>query len=109
MERRRELNAILVWRLDRWGRSRADLITRLQELNTLRVGLVSLTGALDMTTPTWRAMAGLVAVGAEFSRDLLLERVKAGVAQARQQGSHRDVRVPSPTRNRASTPFSPRE
>lgn len=84
--RRRELDAILVWRLDRWGRSLADLITTLQELNGLGVGFVSLTEALDMTTPTGRAMAGLLAVFAEFERDILRERVKAGIAQARQQG-----------------------
>lgn len=84
--RRRELDAILVWRLDRWGRSLADLITSLQELNALGVGFVSLTEALDMTTPTGRAMAGLLAVFAEFERDILRERVKAGIAQARQQG-----------------------
>ena len=58
--RRRELDVILVWRLDRWGRSLADLITSLQELTTLGVGFVSLTEALDMTTPTGRAMAGLL-------------------------------------------------
>ena len=84
--RRRELDVILVWRLDRWGRSLADLITSLQELNLLGVGFVSLTEALDMTTPTGRAMAGLLAVFAEFERDILRERVKAGIAQARQQG-----------------------
>ena len=84
--RRRELDAILVWRLDRWGRSLADLITSLQELNALGVGFVSLHEALDMTTPTGRAMAGLLAVFAEFERDILRERVKAGIAQARQQG-----------------------
>ena len=84
--RRRELDAILVWRLDRWGRSLADLITSLQELNALGVGFVSLTEALDMTTPTGRAMAGLLAVFAEFEREILRERVKAGIAQARQQG-----------------------
>jgi DNA invertase Pin-like site-specific DNA recombinase len=84
--RRRDLDAILVWRLDRWGRSLADLITSLQELSTLGVGFVSLTEALDMTTPTGRAMAGLLAVFAEFERDILRERVKAGIAQARQQG-----------------------
>ncbi len=84
--RRRELDAILVWRLDRWGRSLADLITSLQELNALGVGFVSLTEALDMTTPTGRAMAGLLAVFAEFERNILRERVKAGIAQARQQG-----------------------
>ncbi len=84
--RRRELNAILVWRLDRWGRSLADLVVTLKELADLGVGFISLTKALDFTTPTGRALAGLLAVFAEFERELLRERVKAGIAQARQEG-----------------------
>src|SRR5271165_2134768 len=58
--RRREIDAVLVWRLDRWGRSLADLVATLQELAELGVGFVSLTEALDMTTATGRAMAGLL-------------------------------------------------
>ena len=49
--RRREVDAIVVWRLDRWGRSLLDLIATLQELNAVGVGFASLTEALDMTTP----------------------------------------------------------
>lgn len=84
--RRREIDVVLVWRLDRWGRSVADLISTLQELQHLGVGFVSLTEALDLTTPAGRAMAGLLAVFAEFERDILRERVRAGLAHARQQG-----------------------
>src|ERR1035438_1248635 len=57
--RRRELDVIVVWRLDRWGRSVSDLIASLQELQALKVGFVSLTEALDMTTPSGRALAGM--------------------------------------------------
>ena len=84
--RRRDIDAIVVWRLDRWGRSLADLVLTLKELSELGVGFVSLTEALDFTTPTGRAMAGLLAVFAEFERDILRERVKAGLAQARKKG-----------------------
>ena len=84
--RRREVDVVLVWRLDRWGRSVADLVSTLQELQYLGVGFVSLTEALDLTTPAGRAMAGLLAVFAEFERDILRERVRAGLAHARQQG-----------------------
>jgi DNA invertase Pin-like site-specific DNA recombinase len=70
------------WRLDRWGRSLPDLVVTLQELNAVGVGFISLTEALDMTTPIGRAMAALLAVFAEFGRDVLRERVKAGIAQA---------------------------
>ena len=84
--RRRDLDAIVVWRLDRWGRSLLDLIGTLQELNGLGVGFVSLSEALDMTTPSGRALAGMLAVFAEFERDILRERVRAGIAEARKAG-----------------------
>lgn len=84
--RRREIDVVLVWRLDRWGRSVADLLSTLQELEHLGVGFVSLTEALDLTTPVGRAMAGLLAVFAEFEREILRERVRAGLAHARQRG-----------------------
>src|SRR5712692_7692669 len=84
--RRREVDVVLVWRLDRWGRSVADLVSTLQELQHLGVGFVSLTEALDLTTPAGRAMAGLLAVFAEFEREILRERVRAGLDHARQHG-----------------------
>ena len=78
--RRREIDIVVVWRLDRWGRSVTDLLATLQELEHLGVGFVSLTEALDLTTPSGRAMAGLLAVFAEFEREILRERVRAGLA-----------------------------
>lgn len=84
--RRREIDGVLVWRLDRWGRSVTDLLATLQELEHLGVGFVSLTEALDLTTPAGRAMAGVLAVFAEFEREVLRERTKAGMAHARQNG-----------------------
>jgi DNA invertase Pin-like site-specific DNA recombinase len=84
--RRREVDVVLVWRLDRWRRSVTDLLATLQELEHLDVGFVSLTEALDLTTPAVRAMAALLAVFAEFEREILRERVRAGLAHARQNG-----------------------
>lgn len=86
--RRRDIDVVLVWRLDRWGRSVADLVSRLQELTALGVRFVSVTEALDLTTPAGRAMAGLLSVLAEFERDIMRERVRvrAGLAHARLQG-----------------------
>jgi len=84
--RRRDIDVVLVWRLDRWGRSVTDLLATLQELDHLGVGFVSLTEALDLTTPAGRAMAGLLAVFAEFEREILRERVRAGLAHARRNG-----------------------
>jgi putative DNA-invertase from lambdoid prophage Rac len=76
--RRREIDVVLVWRLDRRGRSLVDQ----------GVGFVSFTEALDLTTPTGRAMAGLLSVFAEFEREILRERICAGIAEARLNGKH---------------------
>ena len=84
--RRREIDLVLVWRLDRWGRSVTDLLATLQELEHLGVGFVSLTEALDLTTPAGRAMAGLLAIFSEFEREVLRERTRAGLAHARENG-----------------------
>lgn len=84
--RRREIDVVLVWRLDRWGRSLADLVVTLKELSELDVGFVSLNEAVDLTTPTGRAMAGLLSVFAEFEHSILCERVRAGLAEARLNG-----------------------
>ena len=84
--RRREIDLVLVWRLDRWGRSVTDLLATLQELEPLGVGFVSLIEALDLTTLPGRAMAGLLAIFAEFEREILRDRTRAGLAHARANG-----------------------
>jgi putative DNA-invertase from lambdoid prophage Rac len=84
--RRREIDVVLVWRLDRWGRSLVDLVVTLKELSALGVSFVSLTEALDLTTPTGRAMAGLLSVFAEFEHEILRERIRAGIAEAKLKG-----------------------
>lgn len=84
--RQRQIDAIAVWKLDRWGRSLPDLITTLDELRELDVAFVSVTESLDFSTAPGRAMAGLLAVFAQFERELLHERIRAGIANARAKG-----------------------
>ncbi|MFV0387199.1 MAG: recombinase family protein [Pyrinomonadaceae bacterium] len=86
LARRREIDAIVVWKLDRFGRSLADLTNTLTELKDLGVVFVSITEALDFSTPSGRAMAGMLSIFAEFERDIMRERVKAGIANARAKG-----------------------
>jgi putative DNA-invertase from lambdoid prophage Rac len=86
MARRRQIDVIVVWKLDRWGRSVSDVTATLNELEEIGVGFVSITEALDFTTAMGRAMAGLLSVFAEFERDLLRERVKWGLENARKKG-----------------------
>ena len=77
--RRREIDVVLVWRLDRWGRSVADLLATLQELEHLGVGFVSLTEALDLTTPAGRAMAALLAVFADYAECAIMQSQRVQV------------------------------
>jgi putative DNA-invertase from lambdoid prophage Rac len=93
--RRRDIDVVVVWRLDRWGRSVTDLRHTAGTCMTtsargwrahLGVGFVSLTEALDLTTSAGRAMAALLAVFAAFESEILGERVRAGLAHARQNG-----------------------
>ena len=63
-----------------------DLLATLQELEHLGVGFVSLTEALDLTTPAGRAMARLLAIFAEFEREILRERTRVGLAHVGQNG-----------------------
>ena len=86
LARGRALDVVVVWRLDRWGYSMADLVQTLQELNALGVGFVSLSEPLDLTTPSGRAMSEMLVVFAEFERQTRRERVKAGISRARRQG-----------------------
>jgi len=86
LAKRRQVDVILVWRLDRWGRSLSDLTTSLRDLMSIGVEFASVTEGLDLSTPTGRAMAGMLGVFAEFERDILRERVLAGLAQAKRKG-----------------------
>jgi DNA invertase Pin-like site-specific DNA recombinase len=78
--RRREIDVVLLWRLDRWGRSVTDLLSTLQELEHLGVGFVSLTEALDLTTPAGRAMAALLAVFADYAECAIMQSHSAEIA-----------------------------
>jgi DNA invertase Pin-like site-specific DNA recombinase len=82
----RLFDCVCVWKLDRFGRSSKHLINSLSEFQELGISFVSLRDGFDLTTPGGRAMFGMVAVMAEFERDLIRERVIAGIAQAKAEG-----------------------
>jgi len=99
LARQRKLDVIIVWRLDRWGRSLHDVLQSLEELRELGVDFVSVTEGLDFTTSTGRAMAGMLAIFAQFEREILRERVIAGLAHARSKG--KVLGPPTTARNKA--------
>ena len=84
--RKRRIDGILVWKLDRFGRSLRSLLNMLEELKSLGVTFISYTENLDFGTPTGRAMASLIGIFGEFERDLIRERVKAGLQNAKAKG-----------------------
>ncbi len=84
--RRRQVDVVLVWRLDRLGRSLKHLIMTLDELQSLGVAFVSLHEQLDCTTAAGQLLLHLLGAFAEFERAIIRERVKAGLANARSKG-----------------------
>jgi DNA invertase Pin-like site-specific DNA recombinase len=85
--RARTIDAIVVVKLDRWGRSLADLVATMQELADLDVSFVSVRDSIDMSTAAGRAMVALLCVFAAFERDLIIERVNSGMKYARKHGT----------------------
>lgn len=79
-------DTLVVWRLDRLGRSLKDLIEIVGELDRLGVGLVSLRENIDTTSATGRLIFHVFASLAQFERELIQERTKAGVEAARARG-----------------------
>ncbi|POZ49680.1 recombinase family protein [Methylovulum psychrotolerans] len=79
-------DTLIVWKLDRLGRSLRDLIDMLDSLKARGVRFQSITEAIDTETPTGRAMWQLVGVLAELERSLITERTKAGVKEAQKRG-----------------------
>jgi putative DNA-invertase from lambdoid prophage Rac len=73
--------------LTRWGRSTIDLIDSLTQLNSWGVSLIAQNGfQFDLTTPHGKMIASIMATLAEFERDLLKERIKSGISNARDKG-----------------------
>ncbi len=85
--RARSIDAIAVVKLDRWGRSLADLVTSMQELVELKVAFVSVADSIDLTTAAGQALAGMLSVFAQFERQLIIERVRSGMNHAKKHGT----------------------
>ncbi len=84
--RRRLFDVVLVWKFDRFARSLKHLIESLDEFNALGIDFISLTEGIDTTTPAGQLLFHIVGAVAQFERDLIVERVRAGMAHARAMG-----------------------
>jgi len=84
--RSRKIDIIAVWKLDRWGRSLKHIVDSLDELEKLGVAFVSFKDSLDLTLASGRMLMQIIGAMAEFERELIRERVKAGLRLARSKG-----------------------
>jgi DNA invertase Pin-like site-specific DNA recombinase len=83
---RREFDVVMVWSVDRLGRSLKDLVNFLEELRALNVDLFLKTQGIDTTSPSGKAMFGMLSVFADFERSIIQERVRSGLARAKGEG-----------------------
>lgn len=81
--RQRKINTVVVWKLDRWGRSMADLVNTLNEFREIGVTFISITEGIDLSTAPGRMLANVLSALAEFQREIIRENVKAGQARYR--------------------------
>lgn len=86
--RRRRMDVVLVWKADRLFRSLKAMVTTLDEWASMGVGFVSATEVFDSTTPQGKLLLHLTSAFAEFERNLIVERTRAGIAAAKRRGVH---------------------
>jgi DNA invertase Pin-like site-specific DNA recombinase len=79
-------DAVLVWKIDRFGRSLKHLVNSLADLSAYGIAFISLRDNLDLSTPSGRLMFQIIGAMAEFERALIQERVKAGLRNAKAKG-----------------------
>ena len=83
---RRLVDCVIVWKYDRFARSLSVLVSALQHFNSLGVDFISYTQQIDTTTPMGRLFYNVIGSFAEFEREMIIERVRAGLANARAKG-----------------------
>lgn len=81
-----KFQAVLVWRFDRFARSVKHLITALEQFRSLNINFISLQEQFDTSTPIGHAMFTIIGAMAQLERDIIRERVKAGLDRARMMG-----------------------
>jgi DNA invertase Pin-like site-specific DNA recombinase len=84
--RKKKINIVLVWKFDRFARSTRHLINALHEFNHLGIHFISFTENIDTSSPAGKVLFAIISAMAEFERDLIRERVKAGLDNAKMKG-----------------------
>lgn len=83
---KKKFDVVLVWRFDRFARSTSFLIQRLEDFRQLGIDFISYQENIDTSTPTGKVMFTMISAFAEFEREIIRERVKAGLERARKEG-----------------------
>lgn len=86
LDQLRPRDVVVVWKLDRLSRSLKDLLTIMERIDQAGAGFQSLTEAVDTTTPAGRMMMSMLGAFAEFEREMIRERTRAGLEAARKEG-----------------------
>jgi DNA invertase Pin-like site-specific DNA recombinase len=84
--RKRKTDIVLVWKIDRFGRSTKELVNALEEFNRLGVDFISFKESLDTNSPAGKVLFTIISSFAEFERSIIRERVKAGMEKAKARG-----------------------
>jgi DNA invertase Pin-like site-specific DNA recombinase len=84
--RKRKFDAVLCWRFDRFARSTKHLITALEEFRHLSIEFISYQENIDISSPLGKAVFTIVSAIAELERNIIIERVKAGIRRAKENG-----------------------
>lgn len=82
--KQRKIDAVVVWKLDRWGRSTRDVLNTVEEMKAFGVRFVSVTEAIDADTPMGQLFLAMCAAFAQMERELIRERVKVGIERYRE-------------------------
>src|SRR4030042_1206865 len=84
--KKKKIDIVLVWKFDRFARSTRHLINALHEFNHLGIHFISFTENIDTSSPAGKVLFAIISAMAEFERDIIRERVKAGIGRAKQKG-----------------------
>lgn len=84
--RQKKYDGVIIWKLDRWGRSLTELVNNLKELTDKGIKLVSLMDNIDYTTTSGKLFANMLACFCEYEREIIKERTIAGLERAKKEG-----------------------
>ena len=102
--RRKEYDGVIIWKLDRWGRSLTELVNNLQELTEKGTKFISLMDNIDYTSTSGKLFANMLACFCEYERAIIRDRTMAGLERAKKQGTRSGKAIGRPKGKKDSKP-----